>query len=405
MGEPLVSGAASRSSIPARQPRRVVRQIPIGWPPWTATAVYPRHRRRSVSFELQTLLNGRRAEKFALFDRHLNPQLVRVLRTIGFDIDYVRAEGPYLFDAAGDRYLDLLSGFGVFAVGRNHPAVIRALQQVLDARARRASCRWTSRCSQACSPSACSPACRGLDKVFFCNSGTEAVEAAIKFAALRHRSRQDRLLRSRLPRPDHGRALAERRRSSSATASGRCCGDCASDSVQRPGRAGARARGNDVAAFIVEPIQGKGVNLPADGYLARGRAPLPRARHLARRRRDPDRHSAAPGGFWPASTWALEPDMRAAREGALGRLRAGRRGRDARRGVRSVFDRMERAVVHGSTFAKNDLAMAAGLATLAVMDEEQLVEHAADLGERLMPGPLGALVRLRVRQGGARQGA
>ncbi len=51
-----------------------------------------------------------------------------------------------------------------------------------------------------------------------------------------------------------------------------------------------------------------------------------------------------------------------------------------------VFDRMERAFVHGSTFAKNDLAMAAGLATLAVMDEERLIARAADHGERLIQG-------------------
>ena len=88
-------------------------------------------RRRRVSFDLQTLLKERQADKFALFERHLNPQALRVLRTLGFDIDYMRAEGPYLFDAAGQRYLDLLSGFGVFALGRNHPTVIRALEQVL----------------------------------------------------------------------------------------------------------------------------------------------------------------------------------------------------------------------------------------------------------------------------------
>ena len=60
--------------------------------------------------------------------------MVRVLRTIGFDRSYVRAEGAYLWDDRGDRYLDLLAGFGVFAVGRNHPAVVRALEEVLQGR-------------------------------------------------------------------------------------------------------------------------------------------------------------------------------------------------------------------------------------------------------------------------------
>jgi hypothetical protein len=69
-----------------------------------------------------------------LFDRHLNAQLARVLRTLGFARDYVRAEGPHLFDADGNRYLDLLSGFGVFALGRNHPTVTGAREQVLRGR-------------------------------------------------------------------------------------------------------------------------------------------------------------------------------------------------------------------------------------------------------------------------------
>ncbi len=70
-------------------------------------------------------------DRFALHERHLNHQMVRVLRTIGFDVDYVPAEGPYLFDPEGNRYLDLLSGWGVFALGRNHPAIIAALDSVL----------------------------------------------------------------------------------------------------------------------------------------------------------------------------------------------------------------------------------------------------------------------------------
>jgi ornithine--oxo-acid transaminase len=76
-----------------------------------------------MPIDLAGLLEQRRADKFRLFDRHLNAQLVRVLRTLGFAMDYVRAKGPHLFDADGNRYLDLLSGFGVFALGRNHPTV------------------------------------------------------------------------------------------------------------------------------------------------------------------------------------------------------------------------------------------------------------------------------------------
>ena len=88
-------------------------------------------RERPMPIDLAGLIEERRGDKFQLFDRHLNAQLLRILRTLGFAVDYVRAEGPHLFDADGNRYLDLLSGFGVFALGRNHPTVTGALEQVL----------------------------------------------------------------------------------------------------------------------------------------------------------------------------------------------------------------------------------------------------------------------------------
>ncbi len=89
---------------------------------------------RELGSTLRELLDQRAGDQFALHEQYLNPQMVRVLRTIGFDRSYVRAEGAYLWDDRGDRYLDLLAGFGVFAVGRNHPAVVRALEEVLQGR-------------------------------------------------------------------------------------------------------------------------------------------------------------------------------------------------------------------------------------------------------------------------------
>ena len=78
------------------------------------------------------LIHERLPEKYALHDKYLNGQIVKVLKTIGYDVAYTEARGPYLFDAQGNRYLDLLSGWGVFAVGRNNPKVHAALRQVLD---------------------------------------------------------------------------------------------------------------------------------------------------------------------------------------------------------------------------------------------------------------------------------
>src|SRR5262249_50883738 len=62
-------------------------------------------------------------DRFSMHARHLNEQMVRVLKTIGYDVGFCRGEGQYLYDRKGIRYLDLLSGFGVFSIGRNHPAL------------------------------------------------------------------------------------------------------------------------------------------------------------------------------------------------------------------------------------------------------------------------------------------
>ena len=84
------------------------------------------------NLDISEMFADRQFQRNALHTRYLNEQLVRVLKTIGYDVGFQRGQGQYLFDRDNDRYLDLLSGFGVFALGRNHPAVKNALKSVLD---------------------------------------------------------------------------------------------------------------------------------------------------------------------------------------------------------------------------------------------------------------------------------
>jgi Aminotransferase class-III len=85
-----------------------------------------------MRYNIVDLFEARERDRFALHSRHLNEQMVRVLRAIGYDVGFCRGEGQYLYDREGTRYLDLLSGFGVFAVGRNHPTLREALKNILD---------------------------------------------------------------------------------------------------------------------------------------------------------------------------------------------------------------------------------------------------------------------------------
>src|ERR1700691_5233005 len=83
---------------------------------------------------VREILAGRVGEELQLNDRYLNPQMGRILRTLGFDKTWVGGEGAHLIDADGERYLDLFGGYGVFAIGRNHPEAIAAIEQVMAAR-------------------------------------------------------------------------------------------------------------------------------------------------------------------------------------------------------------------------------------------------------------------------------
>src|ERR1700733_11846162 len=123
-------------------------------------------------FDLSQLLRERGRDGYELHERHMNRQLPRMLRTIGFDKVYTRAEGAYLYDADGTPYLDMLAGFGVFALGRHNPVVRQAMHDVLDA-------QLAALTQFDCAPLAGLLAERllatspHLDRVYFSNSGTE----------------------------------------------------------------------------------------------------------------------------------------------------------------------------------------------------------------------------------------
>jgi len=343
-----------------------------------------------MSIAITDLFAERESERYSLHARYLNEQLVRVLKTIGFDKGYVRGVGQYLYDRHGERYLDLLSGWGVFAIGRNHPTVRDALKQVLDG-------EFPSLVQMDVSALAGVLAERLLryvpyaDKVFFANSGTEAVEAALKFA------------RAATGRPGilycshafHGLSYGSLSVNGDPifrTGFGPLLPDCNEipfndlDALERA------LASRKIAAFIVEPIQGKGVVMPDDGYLA-GALELCRKFGTLFVADEIQTGLGRTGRFLAVEHWGVEPDMvLLAKSLSGGHVPVG--AVLTRKWIfEKVFDRMDRAVVHGSTFAKNDLAMAAGLATLDVIQSEQLMQNAERTGARL----LGAFERMAQR--------
>src|SRR5690348_7016574 len=133
------------------------------------------------NLDVSEMFVERESQRSSLHTRYLNEQLVKVLKTIGYDVGFKRGEGQYLYDRDDARYLDLLSGFGVFAIGRNHPALRAALKSVLDSDLPNLVQLDVSTLAGVLAERLLKYV-PYLDKVFFANSGAETVEAAIKFA-------------------------------------------------------------------------------------------------------------------------------------------------------------------------------------------------------------------------------
>ena len=255
---------------------------------------------------IRELIQTRTGEELALNDRYLNPQMGRILRTLGFDRTWTGGEGAHLIDSDGERYLDLFGGYGVFALGRNHPEVIAAVEEVLAARTGNLPQLGVTLLSGVLAEQLLAPRARLASAAMVpANTGTEAVEAAIKIA--RAATGRPRVLYAE--HAFHGLTLGslslngnEEFRAGFGPLLPGCepvpLGDL--DALERE-----LARG-DVAAFVVEPVQGKGVNLPA-GRLSR-RAPSDcvarRARCSSATRSRPA--SGAPDGSsrWSTGSWS-----------------------------------------------------------------------------------------------------
>jgi ornithine--oxo-acid transaminase len=328
------------------------------------------------------ILSSRAGEEMALNDRYLNPQMGRILRTLGFDKQWRGGEGAHLIDADGERYLDLFGGYGVFAIGRNHPEAVAAVQEVMAASTPNLPQLGVTLLSGVLAEQLLQRAPDSVAAMVPANSGTEAVEAAIKIA--RAATGRPRVLFAE--HAFHGLTLGslslngnvEFREGFGPLLAG--CdpvpfGDA--DALERELQRG------DVAAYIVEPVQGKGVNLPPADYLQQ-------AQKLCREAGtlfvcdEVQTGIGRTGRFLALEHWALQPDMICVAKALSGGLVPIGAVLVSRAAFETVFDGMERAVRHGSTFGGNDLAAAAGLATLRVLEREGLVARAERLGALLL---------------------
>lgn len=310
----------------------------------------------------------------ALYARYVNEGLARLLSFMGLDAAAVRAEGVFVWDGQGRRFIDFLGGYGVFNFGHRHPRIVAAVEAQLRQMPLSAKILLDERTAELAARLAeVSPG--NISKFFFCNSGTETVEGALKLARLA--TGRSGIIYAE--NSFHGKTLG------ALSATGR-------DKYREPflpllseftqvpfGSADAlnEVADDSVAAVIVEPIQGEGgIVVPPDGYLTRVRE-LTRQYGALLILDEVQTGMGRTGYNFACEHEGVEPDIILLAK-ALG---GGVMPLGAIGGTPDVWTRFEEnPLIHSSTFGGNPLACAAGIAALEVLAEEKLAERAVQEG-------------------------
>ncbi|MFQ5635504.1 MAG: aspartate aminotransferase family protein [Gammaproteobacteria bacterium] len=336
-----------------------------------------------MSLDIAKLIEENAGRNYELHAEHVNPRFARVLRTIGFDRCYTKASGSYLWDQHGRRYLDLISGYGMFALGRNHPDIAAALQDFVGLAYPSLVQMDAPLLSGLLAAELKKRVPAELDIVYFTNSGTEGIETAIKFAHCATGRPAILFCRNAFHGLTNG-ALALNGDTIFRDGFSPFLPDCRAIPFNDLGALEQALEAGDVAAFVVEPIQGKGVNIPDAGYLA-GAAQLCR-RHGALLVADEVQTGIGRTGRFLAIEHeaGVVPDILVLSKALSGGFVPVGAVMTRRGTYDAVFSSLERSVVHSSTFGQGSLAMVAGLALLSALDDTGGVERARATGAYLL---------------------
>lgn len=318
----------------------------------------------------------------ALYEDRVNPQWVKLLNVLEMNVRYGQCTGTELFTEDGRRILDFLSGYCVHNAGHNHPAIIEAIKDELDRRGPGMLQSHVPELAGELAASLCSRAGGRVRKAFFASSGSEGVEAAIKF--------------SRAHTKRTGLLYAD------GAFHGLTCGALSlmGDPFWREGFGPMLPETEAVpfgeltalekklatkkfAAFIVEPIQAEGgIRLPDAGYFQR-------VQELCRRYGtllvldEVQTGMHRTGAFLAGQHYQADPDMVILAKALSGGLMPTAAVLMTDEIYASTYGSFKRAIVHTSTFSENSLSMRAALATLEVLDREGLGARAQAMGEYL----------------------
>jgi ornithine--oxo-acid transaminase len=331
----------------------------------------------STAVQVRQVASG--SERYA---ERVNPEWVRLLNLLEMNVRYERCVGAELFTSDGRRILDFLSGYCVHNIGHNHPDVVAALQHELGRCGPAMIQTHVADLAGELAEKLCERAGGRLSRAFFCSSGSEGVEAAIKFARA-HTKRVGIL-------------------SAQHAFHGLTCGALSlmSDSYWRDGfgpllphtknvpfndleALDRELKGKQFAAFVVEPIQSEaGVRLPDRDYL-RAAESLCRRYGTLLVLDEVQTGMYRTGPFLAAHSFQVEPDMVILAKAMSGGLVPCGAVLMSKAVCESVYSSLPKAFVHTSTFSENSLAMRAGLSTLEILEREDLGARSIEAGEYL----------------------
>ena len=309
----------------------------------------------------------------------VNPQWSRLLKLMQMNVHYERCVGAELFTTGGQRILDFLSGYCVHNLGHNHPAIIDAIKDELDRRGPAMLQSHVPKNAGELAERLCSLAAGRVKKAFFCSSGSEGVEAAIKFAKA-HTKRA-------------GLLYAE------GAFHGLTCGALSlmgepfwkqgfgpllSDTQQIPfndlSALEQQLRTKRYAALFLEPIQGEGgIRLPAQDFLSKASSLCKRYGTLLVLD-EVQTGFFRTGKFLAAHHYSTEPEMIVLAKAMSGGLVPSGAVLMTDAIYDSVYGSLNRSLIHTSTFSENGLAMRVGLAVLDTLEREDAGIHSAALG-------------------------
>lgn len=336
---------------------------------------------RDKLMTIEDALQLKRDSMKKIYKTNINPALGNLLGLLNFDKKYVRAMGVKVWDEEGNSYLDFLGGYGALNIGHNHPKVIAAIDKIKE---------MPNILQASINPLASALAYNlaeitpgNLSNVFFCNSGAEAVEGALKTAKIYTGKRKIIYCESSF----HGKTIG------ALSVTGRVkyqkpfyplIPQCEAIPFGDVKAIESALVAKDVACFIVEPIQGEGgIIIPPEGYLKEARRIC--TKYDALLIVDEVQTGFGRTGKMFASEWDdITPDIMCLAKSLGGGIMPIGAFITSKEIWEKSYGETDRATLHTSTFGGNSWAAAAGIATLGVLYDENLVTETEEKGKYLL---------------------